>query len=148
MGDLVVSFLNTALLTPDPLDTPLGTAGWWGSVQRGLPSASIVIHGKPRFSLELSDELRRVRADLAELTACRETAFRLSGVPGGEAVLFPLLEAAAALHRSGRLQRLKRCAYEACGRYFLDETKNGSKRWCSLRCMERARAPRRRTISR
>jgi predicted RNA-binding Zn ribbon-like protein len=147
MEHIVVLLLNTALATPDPLETPLGTAGWWGSAQRSLGLNTVITHGKPRFSQELSDELRRVRAQLSELVASRQAAFHLSGVPGGNAVLFPLLEAASQLHRSGRMHRIKRCAHDACSRYFLDETKNGSKRWCSLRCMERARAPRRRTIS-
>ena len=148
MDNLIASFLNTALDVPDPLAAPMATARWWASVQSQIPVAPIRIHGKPRFSQELSDELRRLRSAVATLLEFGHVSYDgIASIPGAEPVSFPLMQALAFLYGSPGRDRLKRCTREACGRYFLDETKNGSKRWCSLRCMERARAPRRRTIA-
>jgi predicted RNA-binding Zn ribbon-like protein len=147
MEHLLVSFLNTGADQPDPLATPMGTARWWASVQGALPVNALVVHGKPRFTMELVEELQSIRAHVAALAAGDRLSYQMRSLPGGEGVLFPLLQAAGELYRTGGLRRIKQCSEQACRRYFLDETKNGSKRWCALRCMERARAPRRRTIA-
>lgn len=47
-----------------------------------------------------------------------------------ESLLWPVAEAAYRLLISPKLQRLKRCA--ACPWLFLDHSKNGSRRWCSM----------------
>jgi predicted RNA-binding Zn ribbon-like protein len=44
--------------------------------------------------------------------------------------LWPIAHAAQALVTSGPLNRLKRCA--GCSFLFIDESKNGSRRWCSM----------------
>jgi predicted RNA-binding Zn ribbon-like protein len=147
MEHLVVSFLNTALEAPDRLATPMGTAQWWASVRPALPANTLVIHSKPRFTMELSEELRILRAHFASFALGQPTSYRMErSIPGADGVFFPLLQQAAQMYETGQLQRIKQCGEQGCRRYFLDETKNGSKRWCTLRCMERARAPRRRTI--
>jgi predicted RNA-binding Zn ribbon-like protein len=146
MEHLVVSFLNTSLEQPDRLATPMGAAQWWASVQPVLPMDSAIIHGKPRFTMDLAAELRALRAHVVALAGGGQAAYQLGEVPGAAAVFFPLLQALGTLHASGGLGRVKRCGEQACRRYFLDQTKNRSKRWCALRCMERARAPRRRRI--
>ena len=143
MDRLVVALLNTGAEHPDPLETPLGTARWWAGLAVALPPM------KPRFDGALSEALRELRV------AARKYA---SGDHGplpvrfrGDATDAILFEVAHAIRRAaddGTLRRVRQCTGRACGRYFLDDTKNRSRRWCSLRCMERARAPRRRTISR
>jgi predicted RNA-binding Zn ribbon-like protein len=51
--------------------------------------------------------------------------------------------AAAELVRSAQAARLKRCAGDNCGWLFVDTTKNGSRRWCSMDdCGSRAKARR------
>jgi len=144
MDRLVVALLNTGAERPDPLETPLGTARWWASLAIPLPAI------KPRFDAALSQALRSLR-EAAQAYASGDKAVSLTLTFRGDASDAILFEAAHAIRRAaddGTLRRTRQCAGRACGRYFLDETKNGSRRWCSLRCMERARAPRRRTISR
>jgi predicted RNA-binding Zn ribbon-like protein len=143
MDHLLVSFLNTALERPDPFDSPMGAARWWASVQGSLRPLTMTVEGKPRFDRVLLERLRALRAAVAYV---RHGAIAFTGSQAIDAVLFPIAHAAAAFLGSDRSSRLKNCRHERCSRYFLDETKNGSRRWCSLRCMERARAPRRRTI--
>jgi predicted RNA-binding Zn ribbon-like protein len=41
-----------------------------------------------------------------------------------------VVDAAIVLLTSSRVGRMKRCA--ACGWFFVDETRNGSRRWCSM----------------
>ena len=69
--------------------------------------------------------LRRIDADHAGVTTVR----------------LRIVEAAIGLLTSSDLQRVKACP--GCGWFFLDETKNGSRRWCSMRmCGSLAKARR------
>lgn len=147
MDRLVIALLNTGLEPVDPLETPLGAARWWSGVRGRL--ALPLAQGKPRFGSSLAAALARLRGEIERLLHGREPRLTLAfRGDASDAILFELTHAACIAAADGTLNRIRRCASQPCGRYFLDETKNGSKRWCSLRCMERARAPRRRTISR
>ena len=155
---LAIAFLNGS----DAFESPLTAAAWWGAMRE----TALPLHGqgKPRFDAALAARLRDLRdaasrvlsgqasgPDLALISGGLSSAtMRLEGEPprlvhavgdGTGAVLFPLAYAVAALLGDDR-RRLRRCAQ--CSAYFWDRTKNGSQRWCRLRCMERARAPRRR----
>ena len=56
-------------------------------------------------------------------------------------LLVPIAEAAADLVCHADLRRIRRCAHPACVLYFLDGTKNGTRRWCDMRtCGNRANA--------
>lgn len=147
MDHLITALLNTALDPVDPLETPLGVARWWTGISRQLALA--IAPAKPRFDSGLAAAMARLRGDLERLLhdqgASLTLAFRGDA---SDAILFQLTHAMCVAAADGTLKRIRRCSGQPCGRYFLDETKNASKRWCSLRCMERARAPRRRTISR
>ena len=67
--------------------------------------------------------LHRARTGMLERTISTEDA--------GAAVLrLRVVDSAVALMTSARVGRLKRCA--GCGWFFVDETKNGSRRWCSM----------------
>lgn len=56
-------------------------------------------------------------------------------------LLVPIAEAAADLLCNAELGRIRRCAHPACVLYFLDGTKNGTRRWCDMRtCGNRANA--------
>jgi len=165
---LTLAFLNAK----NAFEDPLAAAHWWGGVRNGafeaLPLAGAP---KPRFDSALAAELRKLQTaaleTVGELTrggrpseasvaivsgALRRGTMQLHGTPpavaysvdeGAAAVLFPLALAIASLIAAD-LSRLRRCANEPCAAYFWDATKNGSRRWCGLPCMERARAPRRR----
>lgn len=52
---------------------------------------------------------------------------------------------AAALLSSPRVERLGRCAGPGCGWFFLDQTKRGNRRWCSMSdCGQAAKSANRR----
>jgi predicted RNA-binding Zn ribbon-like protein len=51
-----------------------------------------------------------------------------------ETLLGPLVESAAALLTSDKLNRIRECpAPHGCGWLFLDTSKNGSRNWCSMK---------------
>jgi predicted RNA-binding Zn ribbon-like protein len=96
---------------------------------------------------------RRVVESVNQLLA-RGAAFSRI-VPGGEGftteaglrleeptdLLVPVAESAADLLSHADLRRIRRCAHPACIHYFLDGTKNGTRRWCDMRtCGNRANA--------
>lgn len=141
MDRLLVSFLNTQRLHPDPLETPLEAARWWSSVQAGVPAPPLRLNRKPRFDAPLLQALRALRGAVAAAAAGEPAEFAFTGRPETDSVIFPIVHAAYGLLTGPRARRLKRCARSQCGALFLDETKNGSRRWCSLACMERTRAP-------
>ena len=56
-------------------------------------------------------------------------------------LLVPIAEAAADLLCHADPARVRRCAHPACVLYFLDGTKNGTRRWCDMRtCGNRTNA--------
>jgi len=58
-----------------------------------------------------------------------------------EDLLVPIAEAAADLLCHADPGRVRRCAHPECVLYFLDGTKNGTRRWCDMRtCGNRANA--------
>lgn len=110
----------------------------------GLLRASLQDEAPPRGDL---DTLNRMLA--------RANYHRQIGFEGGgyrwqldsadlplEAIIWPLLWAAADLLTSDQLQRVGQCADDrGCGWLFLDTSKNQSRRWCDMRaCGNRAKA--------
>ena len=164
-----VAFLNAG----SAFDDPMRAAQWWGSVHRDAAGALPLQAGsKPRFDLALTEELRTLQAATAQaldaaskglqppesclaaisgalargsprLSATRPPALTYAVADGAGSVLLPLAYAVSGLLATD-LRRLRRCADERCAAYFWDNTKNRSRRWCRLACMERVRAPRRR----
>jgi predicted RNA-binding Zn ribbon-like protein len=62
------------------------------------------------------------------------------GGPPLERPLWPVARSAAELLTSAKLGRVKVCGGEGCGWLFLDESRNGSRRWCESRdCGNRER---------
>jgi predicted RNA-binding Zn ribbon-like protein len=62
-----------------------------------------------------------------------------------EDLLVPTAEAAADLLCHADPGRVRRCAHPACVLYFLDGTKNGTRRWCDMRtCGNQAKVARHR----
>lgn len=81
------------------------------------------------------DALAREAADAARTALLRTERGRLTrridAQTAGVATLrWRLVEATIALLTSERLSRLSACP--SCGWFFLDTTKNGSRRWCSM----------------
>jgi predicted RNA-binding Zn ribbon-like protein len=92
-----------------------------------------------------ADALARLRDDEAEalghadLSAARD-GFAWTWSRRGEldGLRWPIVHAAATLLTRGPLARVKACG--GCRYLFLDETKNGSRRWCSMaECGTRAK---------
>ncbi len=63
--------------------------------------------------------------------------------PGAAGLLTPVLWSAGDLLTSPRLARLRHCANPQCLWLFIDDSKSGSRRWCSMSsCGNRAKAHR------
>jgi predicted RNA-binding Zn ribbon-like protein len=93
-------------------------------------------------------DLAAIKAILAEGVAHFElvrdgTGFALRNPDNGDALALPLwklAESAARLLISGDWRRVRECPGHECGWLFLDQTKNGNRRWCdSTDCGNRAR---------
>ena len=57
-----------------------------------------------------------------------------------ERPLWPIIRSAAELLTAGPLDRVKMCPGQACGWIFLDQTRNGRRRWCEMQvCGSRAK---------
>lgn len=72
--------------------------------------------------------------------------FARTFVPVGDAfaaLLIPVIESAADAMIAGELTRVRRCSDPRCTRVFLDDTRNGRRRWCEMStCGNRAKAAR------
>jgi predicted RNA-binding Zn ribbon-like protein len=91
---------------------------------------------------ELSVALSRLRVGLAPGGAW-VWAWDGDGGSPLERPLWPVARSAAELLTSSKLGRVKVCAGEGCGWMFLDESRNGSRRWCDSRdCGNRERVRR------
>jgi predicted RNA-binding Zn ribbon-like protein len=95
-------------------------------------------------------------ADLSRLAAAAYRAGRLTRTAGGRVtwswprdelstVRHVAITAAVDLLAGDQAQRLKQCPGEQCGWLFLDMTKRGNRRWCSMsECGQDAKTARRR----
>ncbi|HZT11248.1 MAG TPA: CGNR zinc finger domain-containing protein [Candidatus Baltobacteraceae bacterium] len=144
MDRLLVALLNTAVQEPDPLETALSAARWWSTMNAPDPPG-VTVEGKPRFDAALAGALRGLRDSVRTAAEGGTATIRFTGT-AADRVIFRLAAAALDAFGSRRSPRIKHCAGADCALYFFDATKNGSRRWCSLRCMEKSRVPRRRTI--
>lgn len=100
----------------------------------GRPVPEQAVHGINR-ALGTHREVRRLVRDGAGLAQV------ILPVGGGNLdLLAPVAEAAAALLVEADPGRVRRCDADDCGRWFLDTSRNGSRRWCSMaRCGNRAK---------
>ncbi len=96
------------------------------------------------FNRELSIALSRLRVMPAGGTYGWDWDW--SGDDGGpplDSPLWPVARSAALLLTSAKLGKVKVCAGKGCGWVFLDESRNGSRRWCDSRdCGNRERVRR------
>ncbi|MEO7103148.1 MAG: CGNR zinc finger domain-containing protein [Gemmatimonadaceae bacterium] len=61
-----------------------------------------------------------------------------------ESPLWAVAHAAATLATSDDVSRLRRCGGESCGRYYVDRSRNGLRRWCEMEtCGTRMKSRRR-----
>lgn len=75
-----------------------------------------------------------------------------SFVPVGDAfggLVIPIIESAVDSLVRGELPRIRNCSDRRCPRYFADDTKSKTRRWCEMRgCGNRAKAARSRATGR
>lgn len=165
---LAIDFANTrfwrgSAVPTERLGTPEDLAAWCR--EEGLPD---VPWSAPGFAqaLELREALYRIfagasagaapeAADLDRLNRALASApprTRLAHGEGGfrwevraleRAPLAPVVWSAADLLTAPLLSRVRLCANEKCRWLFLDESKSGNRRWCSMSaCGNRAKAHR------
>jgi len=92
--------------------------------------------GKPRReAVALFDTARR-RAHDSEVLSWADGAFVLIAQPEAEHLDYPgllLVRDAETFLFSSAMARIRVCAGPGCGWVFLDTSKNGSRRWCSMK---------------
>ena len=172
-ADLCLAFADTCYWrgTPTPTDElrdPEDLLRWAEKAER-LPAALVKRFDRSAALLTDAIALRETihrcfvataagreadEADLAALNAALAKAPSRQLVrPGGWEVaapepsvgllLAPLLWSAADLLVGRQLPRVRQCANPACGWLFLDDSKSGNRRWCSMSaCGNRAKAHR------
>lgn len=138
-GDLALDFVNTTDEGADALGTARGFAAWAGRME--LPPGRVAladVHGA-RATIDavlrpLATGASPAPPDLRALAALERAALgRATLSPGGWTFADPLsavVHAAAELVVRGPVDRLKRCGN--CPWLFLDHSRNGSRRWCSM----------------
>jgi predicted RNA-binding Zn ribbon-like protein len=108
-------------------------------------------------SAPLADDLAALNAAFAAAVARARVTPEAGGfrwewpqdAPDLDAMLWPIAWSAAELLRAPELRRVHECAGHDCSWLFLDMSKNGSRRWCSMEsCGNRAKAQRHRTRQR
>jgi predicted RNA-binding Zn ribbon-like protein len=143
-GDPALDLVNTRGddRVADPLDDSAAFAAWAVRVGVGRPRVGDHVEARALRSIvdavfrPLANGREPARDALAELVARAAAAVARARVDGDLELAWerdPLSELAVAaldLLRSGRLDRLKAC--EGCPWLFLDTSRNGSRRWCSM----------------
>ena len=92
----------------------------------------------------LNDTLKGAPARTKVERAGRDFAWRVERLkPAAAVLLAPVLWASADLLVGPNLARVRHCANDGCLWLFLDDSKNGTRRWCSMQaCGNRAKAHR------
>lgn len=137
-ADYLVAFLNTLDVEErtDALDDAKGFATWAG--EHGVEA------GDPVETRRVRDALRLVvdgeEADLPAVqltTACGDRAVGLRARTAAEAAV----ASSVVLSIQGKLGRVKLCGGDDCRWAFYDNSRNGSRQWCSMEvCGNRQKA--------
>ena len=129
------------------------------SARRALAGARRLREALGRIFEAAAQEERPSARDLRLLNACLSAALRrrrleprghgyewswaASGTPSLDALLSPIVLAAAELLTSPERLKIRACAAEDCGWLFLDTSRSGRRRWCTMQsCGNRAKARR------
>ena len=110
---------------------------------RRLAEAAAGGRGIPRATVERINHLLARGAGVTQVVAGEQGYATRRGLRLEEPsdLLVPIAEAAADLLCQADLGRIRQCAHPECVLYFLDGTKNGTRRWCDMRtCGNRANA--------
>jgi predicted RNA-binding Zn ribbon-like protein len=111
---------------------------------RGLADAAAAGRSVPRPTVAQVNALLARGAAVDRLVAGSDGSFatrRGLRLREPDDLLVPIAEAAAEFLCHADLRRVRRCAHPSCVLYFLDTTKNGTRRWCDMRtCGNRVNA--------
>jgi predicted RNA-binding Zn ribbon-like protein len=172
-ADLCLTFANTrywrGTATPtEDLNDPDDLLRWAAATER-LPLSLVKRFGRTSDLIDTAIGFRETihrcfagtatkrapaEADLAALNAALAEAPMRRRVRGGgwdigvpepsaATLLAPVLWSAADLLVGSQLARVRQCANPECGWLFLDNSKSGNRRWCSMiACGNRAKAHR------
>ena len=174
-GDIALDFVNSAELRGDPLAgdvlrTPADLVGWGRRYGLLAKQSNDADEGELRAALETRELLYRLfaahvddrppaPADLAALAEAATEAYRAGRLVSDDdgrlrwtwdaaapaTIRHTAAAAATELLRGDRLARLKQCPGDHCGWLFVDATKRGNRRWCSMsECGQEAKTARRR----
>jgi predicted RNA-binding Zn ribbon-like protein len=128
--EALVAWADYVGLTPKPV--PAEEAGRARKLREALYRIfSTVARGDtaPPEDLEIVTGAYAAALAGARLAPYPESAW----VAASNDLLLPVLDSAISLLRSPRLVRVKECpGADPCGWLFLDTTKNGRRRWCSM----------------
>jgi predicted RNA-binding Zn ribbon-like protein len=161
-GHVALDFVNTAedCGQPDAIDyleTPADLRVWgerYGLLEAGVARDDDATELKRAVAarellyevlLRCSQGERPDESQLAELERLATAAYASAtlGLRDGRvewrwseselaSVRHTAVSAAIELLRNGRTERVKQCPGDHCGWYFLDTTKRGNRRWCSM----------------
>lgn len=109
-----------------------------------------LLHRLARSSVPVAEDLRRLNDTLSHSAprvalehAEDALGWRIAVKPTASGILAPVLWSAADVLVGPDSARIRECANHRCLWLFLDDSKNGSRRWCSMQmCGNRAKARR------
>ncbi|MFZ0886969.1 MAG: ABATE domain-containing protein [Candidatus Binataceae bacterium] len=109
-----------------------------------------LLHAAASGSAPANEDLRRLNGALGEAApranldrAGRGFGWRIEARPSAAGILASVLWSAADILVGPDCARVRQCANERCLWLFLDDSKNGTRRWCSMQaCGNRAKAHR------
>jgi predicted RNA-binding Zn ribbon-like protein len=109
-----------------------------------------LFHSVATQSAPANEDLRRLNRALNEAApranlerADKAFGWRIEAKPTAAGILAPVLWSAADILVGPDSARLRECANDRCLWLFLDDSKNGTRRWCSMQsCGNRAKAHR------
>jgi len=119
-------------------------------IHRPITAIYRLLHSVASSSVPSTDDLRRLNnalRDAAPRALLERTdgayGWRIEAKPTAPGILAPVLWSAADVLVGPDSARVRECANHRCLWLFLDDSKNGSRRWCSMQmCGNRAKAQR------
>jgi len=120
--------------------SPRAAAQVWGRAIKFREALFRVLNAKAGGGKVAREDLSDIEAEHARAVSFARLswngeAYRWSLDPSAaelDAAMQPLVESAASLLTSAKLERLRRCGNSTCYWLFIDETRNHSRRWCEM----------------
>lgn len=155
----VVDVQRAALLRRRATEQPSGAAAALVETHRVRALLrQLAAHGKAdsatRIREQAVDEINRIlsRSVGTRRVEQSDAGYARTFVPVGDAfggLVIPIIESAVDSLVRGEFTRIRNCADRRCPRYFADDTKSHTRRWCDMKtCGNRAKAARNRTTRR